>query len=490
MNVRHLPALLVPLAFATTHARAQELGVFDLDPSGTVSGGYVVDATEAGVAVGAGFVGGVEWPQPIIFTDSGPFQLATLPGDVMGECGGVNSSSTVVGTSTEIQQQGQLTFYFDKAVSWDATGAITDLAAAATGGADLELFRAWGVNESGVIVGFGRDASIPAGRGFVWDSGTIIEVPPLPGVPVSRPTQALAINDEGQVVGYAEDAGGFEHAILFDAGQLTDLHQTAGVPGRTSEAWDINSAGWVAGSADFVDDFIDWRVAAIWRPDGSVIELGTLGGTVAVTFSINDSNVAVGNARTDANELHGFIWRDGVMIDLNLLIGAGAGWEILEARHIAENGRIYGLGWDGQELQPVVLVPNPCDGFYQVYGQACAGSGGFESELAGFGCPAPGEEVILAVADGLGGSLAFLVFGTGQGTLPIVPSCDVQVLPLLAPLLTLGLDGSGPGDGSALVQSTLSPSLPTQDLFLQAVIVDPGAPDLIASTNPLQIHIE
>ncbi|MEM7308361.1 MAG: hypothetical protein AAF682_16900 [Planctomycetota bacterium] len=481
-----LPLALAPL-LVQARAAGQELTALELDPAGVLAGDYVVDVSAAGTAVGAGVFGGV-WPQALRFSDAGPAALAPLPGDVMGEANGINDLGVVVGASTSVSTLGLLTF-FDRAVRWDASGGVTDLAAAATGGATLELFRAWDVNDAGQIVGFGRDASIPAGRGFLWDAGVVTEIPPLPGVPASRPTQARGINGAGQVVGYAEDSGGFAHALLWEAGALTDLHDGAGVPGRTSEAWDVNEAGWIAGSADFVADFIDWRVAALWRPDGSVIELGTLGGTVGVAYSVNDHNEVVGNTTTGAGN-RGFLWRGGVMVDLNSLIAPASGFTIVEARSISNDGRIVGLGVDGAGLQTVVLVPNPCDGFFQVYGESGPGTGGFPPSLAGFGCPAPGEELLFGIQGGLGGASGAIALGFGAGTLPITPFCDLQVLPLAPATLPITLDGAGAGEGELFFSTPLDAGLSPTDLFLQALFLDPGAPGFVSCTRPLQVHVE
>jgi PEP-CTERM motif len=55
----------------------------------------------------------------------------------------------------------------------------------------------------------------------------------------------------------------------------------------------ISPNGWVGGQAQ------DTLLPVIWRPDGSSIDVPTLGGNRGGVFSINQSNVALGNARTD-----------------------------------------------------------------------------------------------------------------------------------------------------------------------------------------------
>ena len=469
---------------------AQDLILVELDPASTLGGDFVVDVAPDGTAVGAGTPLGSGSPTAIRFDPTGPQALPLLAGDFAGEANAIGPLGTIVGNSTGVQTVGSLTLLTDRAVRWDTGGGLTDLGAAATGGAALELFRAWDVNGAGVIVGFGRDASIPAGRGFVWDQGVVSEIPPLPGAPVERMTQAYAINASGQVVGFAEDGGGFEHAILWSGGVLTDLHNTAGIPGRTSKAWDVNTAGWVAGSADFIADFIDWRVAAVWRPDGSVIELGTLGGTVGIAYGINDANDVVGNTTLAGGGNRAFLWREGVMVDLTSRIDPALGWTIVEARSINNSGVIVGLGVLGGGLHTVALVPSPCNGFFEVYGTSTEGSGGFTPALAGFGCPTPGGTVELVLQQGLGGAAGGFVLGTGGGVLSLSPFLDLQVLPLLPGMVPITLSGAGAGQGELELTVPLGPGLLPGDYHAQALFVDPGAAGGVASARPLRMHVQ
>src|SRR5262249_45325910 len=60
-------------------------------------------------------------------------------------------------------------------------------------------------------------------------------------------SQALGINDAGQVVGWSDTPGGGQHAFLYDGGQLLDLGTFGG---HNSKAYAINNAGLVVGAAD------------------------------------------------------------------------------------------------------------------------------------------------------------------------------------------------------------------------------------------------
>jgi len=68
-------------------------------------------------------------------------------------------------------------------------------------------------------------------------------------------SQALGINNTGQVVGFSYTTGnnpfngaGIGHAFIYSGGVMTDLGTLGGTP--TSSAYAINDAGQVVGSAE------------------------------------------------------------------------------------------------------------------------------------------------------------------------------------------------------------------------------------------------
>src|SRR6266545_7603043 len=100
------------------------------------------------------------------------------------------------------------------------------------------------MNERGQIVAEGGLHS------FLWESGRARDLGGLGGVA----TSAEAINDDGQVIGWAEtsERGGYgslnrEHAFLWRNGKMTDLGTLGG---KQSRATAINDRGEVVGTAD------------------------------------------------------------------------------------------------------------------------------------------------------------------------------------------------------------------------------------------------
>lgn len=74
-------------------------------------------------------------------------------------------------------------------------------------------------------------------------------------------------------------------------------------------------------------------------------DLGTLSGDVAsVSLSINDAGSVIG-ASLDADfNPRAFLWQNGVMTDLNTLIGADSPLYLLTGCSINSRGQITGLG--------------------------------------------------------------------------------------------------------------------------------------------------
>ncbi len=117
-----------------------------------------------------------------------------------------------------------------------------------------------------------------------------------------------------------------------------------GLSDNSVTAVDINEHGQVVGYVRR-DDIRAWR-AVLWE-HGLPQELGTLGGDDSAAEAIDDRGRVVGWAEYEEGSIsrHAFIWQDGVMTDLNDLIGgARARWELREATDINKQGYIVGYG--------------------------------------------------------------------------------------------------------------------------------------------------
>lgn len=111
----------------------------------------------------------------------------------------------------------------------------------------------------------------------------------------------------------------------------------------------LNDAGQVAGESRHESR------RAVVVSDGSVKDLGTLGGAFSTARGINNAGHVVGGSLTDGDrDHHAFLYVDGAMHDLNELIEPG--WEIVHALSINDAGDILAIANRGDGDWPVLLV--------------------------------------------------------------------------------------------------------------------------------------
>ena len=191
-----------------------------------------------------------------------------------------------------------------------------------------QLMGAYGVNNSGHIVGHTASPgpALPHGEAFLWTNAIIT----LLGAPTnSTGSTAYAINNSDQIVGGPYDSG---NPFLWNNGALTDLFSTGG-----GNAYAINDQGQVAGEND--------GFAFLWD-QGTVTRLVTSNTAWSTAYGINSQGQVVG---TDAHFIGtagggAFLYRDGVMFDLNQLIPPDSGWGLQTAYGINDAGQIVGIG--------------------------------------------------------------------------------------------------------------------------------------------------
>ena len=220
---------------------------------------------------------------------------------------------------------------------------------------------ALGINDAGWIAG-GNGQAFVAGPSGLQDLGV------LPGGDWST---GAAINNRGAITGYGDTGNGrFEAFLWVPGGALTPLGTLGG---GNSYGTGINAWNEVVGYGATRTGYLH----AFAGTPGNLRDLGTLGGASSYAYGINDAGAIVGSSYL-ANDggAHAFIYLNGVMVDLNSLIPAGGGWDLLGAFGINDRGQIAGEGrFDGQlrafRLDPgglgassrlgfaVVVVPEP-----------------------------------------------------------------------------------------------------------------------------------
>jgi probable HAF family extracellular repeat protein len=198
------------------------------------------------------------------------------------------------------------------------------------------------INDSGQVVGNSNIDTSPANilslRPFIYDNGQMTYVGSFPGEIGEQYGQAFGINDSGQLVGISRySASGVTHAFLWSNGVMTDLGSLGG-SNDYSNAYSINDAGQVAGiaSADGIHDR-----GFFWQ-DGVMGDLGDLWGGSGNTraYRINNSAQVVGETWEDNPALpRAFLWENATMVDLDPLQTMGT---FSQALGINDRGEVVG----------------------------------------------------------------------------------------------------------------------------------------------------
>src|SRR5579864_209432 len=335
--------------------------VFDL---GTLGGANtnVVGINNAGQVVGLSNLASGD-THGFRTAPNSPINAAT---DDIGTLGGTYSSANSVNSSGEIGGSSTDASGFFHAFRFDA-GGIHDLgfyggpakgtfgnainaAGQVTGGGNYSFSVSFLVCVSqGILPAFRTSAN--SSINYATDSlGTL-----LPGN--CRYSTGYGINSSGQVVGSSAAVSDFNpevHAMLATPGSamhdLGLLGGTATFPaatGKHAQANGINDSGQIVGTSTYNGaPFYYVTHAFLTSAAGPMTDLGTLGGAWASAAAINATGQIVGNSTTAGDAAgHGFLYTGGVMNDLNTMIAAGSGWELVNATSINDNGQIVGTAW-------------------------------------------------------------------------------------------------------------------------------------------------
>jgi probable HAF family extracellular repeat protein len=198
-------------------------------------------------------------------------------------------------------------------------------------------------------------AQTPTQHAFIWDSTTgMTDIGTLGGAT----SNALGINDSGQVVGYSYLADNVTvHAFIWTAaGGMVDLGTDAAADSR---AWAINSAGNVVGDNDYVAG--SNQTPFYWSPSGGFVLVGTSHG-YNFAFGINDLDEVTGQIYGTPS-VHAFIWSptEGGPQQISQLAGgdASVGNAINNLHHITGTANIADGGY-------VAFVWNRSGGMRQI----------------------------------------------------------------------------------------------------------------------------
>jgi probable HAF family extracellular repeat protein len=190
--------------------------------------------------------------------------------------------------------------------------------------------RAFDVNNSGYVAGRAEDvSSIP--RACYWYDGLTF---PLDTLDPAQDGDARGINSDGQIVGSSDDP---EHAVLYDAGTMTDLGQM--LSNAHTYAEDINDAGLIVGHCHAGGD------RPFFYSDGAFTDLRAEEGIWGKFYAVNNSGQMVGHRISYLGDV-AIIYSEGILTDLGGLGGGANG-----ARDVNDAGQIVGFSWnlDGEK---------------------------------------------------------------------------------------------------------------------------------------------
>ncbi|MCB9882063.1 MAG: hypothetical protein H6834_09750 [Planctomycetes bacterium] len=412
--------------------------------------------------------------------------LARLPGDEQSWVHAVDTAATAVGTSLRIDWSSGSGVIVYQAARWNA-GVVEDLTANVVSGPAWRLEVAHDVNRFGSIVGRATDPSTGLARAFLFQSGTLTDLGPLPGWGPQSESWAHALNAADQIVGVHQPYGALRQAFLWTAGTWRSLHDPSVLRGGYSEPFDINGRGEACGAGFLIPNGHTRPI--LWDSSGFATPLGSLGGPEGIARALNDRGDVVGYAIDALSRPRGFLYRNGTMVDLNTLIPANTGIVVLDAHDINEDGWIAATGEIHGSARGLILVPDACTGFFEVFGGSCPPSGAVRPALVGFGCPRAGSDLRLELQRAPANTAGLLVFGTGRGTILLPGNCLAQTLPLLPVTLPLQTSRTSPLGGTWHLNTTFPTSTPPGDVFLQGILLDPVQVGSFVVTNPLRIAI-
>jgi len=210
--------------------------------------------------------------------------------------------------------------------------------------------QASALNDSGQIVGFAENGTadstcppppFPRNRiqlPVLWQNGKA-KARALPTVDGDPDGVAFWINDKGQAVGDSGNCTGtILHAVSWENGTASQLPDF----GTGSLAQGINDQGQIVGTVGSPDNTTQY--GALWQ-NGVLTNLGLLPGDFGgLASGINNRGQVVGsNFDSNFNWSHAFIYQDGVMTDLNTLLPAGSNLYATMANKINERGQISGM---------------------------------------------------------------------------------------------------------------------------------------------------
>ncbi len=270
-----------------------------------------------------------------------------------------------------INNQGEITGYSSVSATnehafYYADDTLTDIG---TPGSPDSVGRA--INPSGAIAGSAPPSNnVTINYSFFWRTNRFIQIPSFNNF---NSCDAFGLNNAGQVCGntflWATDGRWWGYVWqdantngMHDSGEMKVLGSLGTIysVGSQSAAFAINDIGQAVGYTGITNTWNpnhaflvtasngQWKIPAGGPDPANVLmqDLGTLGDRSldSYAYAINNYSWVVGTSATAADTNAAFLWRNGVMTNLNDLIPPGSGWVLTNATGINAHNEIVGSG--------------------------------------------------------------------------------------------------------------------------------------------------
>jgi probable HAF family extracellular repeat protein len=213
---------------------------------------------------------------------------------------------------------------------------------------------AGGINALGEIVGWSNPPNTDY-HAFTYANGKMTDIGTLGG----SFSVATGVNNIGQVVGYSNPPNSsVVHAFLYTYGHMYDLGMNPILAPYQSIAAAINDHSQVVGYTYTVVNNNAIVHHAFLDSAGTFLDLGGLFGPniESQAYAINNSGEVVGIFGAATGD-HGFLYRGGVVTDLNSLLPPNSGWVLTNGAGINDKGQICGDGLHNGLPRVYLLTP-------------------------------------------------------------------------------------------------------------------------------------
>lgn len=355
-SMRLLAAASLAVALAGAGGMACADPVYTVEDLGILAAGESSTAlavNSSGKAVGRSGVSG-SLARSVLWEAATPVSLETLVGKLTSTANGINDAGHLTATGLLAATVNGGTAHY-----WNGT-TFTDIGKIGTGTPTTGLASIGNaINNVDQVVGRAWASSTSTGdfRAFSWQGGVIRDLGTLAGCTQS---EALDLNDNGQIVGAATSCSSFtDEALVWQSAtaagvSINSIVQGAGQPWpNVRRASGINDSGVVLGQT-----VVNSRGRCLVFTPGSppsVVDIGYIGASgwdqTCAPGKINNLGEVVAT-QTGFEVSIPLLYSGGVLYDLNTVLepASDSSWELLTAEDINDSGTIVGQGRINGEL--------------------------------------------------------------------------------------------------------------------------------------------